>query len=257
MIDLDKKEYLTLDDFAIFKQKKSTKKKEDFLKPVVEYSMEGVPLKEYSCGREAAKSNNISISHIHNICSGTYYCSYKLGKIFLYRGDDIEKRMSLIEKVNKHKKSIPTPVYEYTLGGKLLCIYNNAKQAAVANKTKYILILNCCKGKKLYVDKKIFLYKGEDIRQRVKEVKKELYKLSQKKPKYLPVDVFTLDGKFIKGFPSASAASRELNIHVSDITRCCHGTDGYGHARLTAKGKIFLWVGESISERLKLIKEKK
>ena len=84
-----------------------------------------------------------------------------------------------------------------------------------------------------------------------------LYRLSQKRPRYLPVDVYTLEGEFIKGFPSASAASRELKVHVSNIVRCCHGIDGKGYPKLTASGKIFLWFGESISERLKLIKEKK
>jgi hypothetical protein len=73
----------------------------------------------------------------------------------------------------------------------------------------------------------------------------------------MPVDVYTLKGKFIKGFPSASAASRELGVPVSNITRCCYGTDGRGNFKLTASGKVFLWLGDSISERLKLIKEKK
>ena len=257
MIDFDDDGVLTLEDFARFKRRKPVKKREDYFKPVVEYNMEGVPLREYSNCKEAGDSNGLLSGNISNICRGIYKYSTKVMKIFLYRGDDIEKRMALIENVFKTKKTLPKPVVEYTLGGRLLYVYDNMTQAASVNNITPLLVSSCCKGKRLYIDKKIFLFKGDDIKQRVKEVKSELYRLSHKKPRYLPVDVYTLEGKFIKGFPSASAASRELKVHVSNIARCCHGTDEKGNPKLTASGKIFLWLGESISERLKLIKEKK
>lgn len=100
------------------------------------------------------------------------------------------------------------------------------------------------------------MYPNDDIKQRVKEVKAELYRLSKKRPKYREVDMYSLKGEFLQAFPSASAASKQLDIHVSDITRCCNGGDKYGKNRLTAKGNIFLWIGDSISDRLEQIKQK-
>ncbi len=257
MIDSDDTRVLTLEDFARFEQRRPVKSKEEMKHPVVEYDMDGVPLREYPGCREAGESNGLSTSDVSNICRGRWKYSTKLMKIFLYRGDDIEKRMALIENIFKTKKTLPKSVVEYTLGGRLLYVYDNMTQAASVNNITPLLVSSCCKGKRLYIGKKIFLFKGDDIKQRVREVKSELYRLSQKRPKYLPVDVFTLEGKFIKGFPSASAASRELGVPVSNITRCCYGIDGKGYPKLTANSKIFLWFGESISERLKLIKEKK
>ena len=254
---MDKDGTLTLEDFARFKRRKPVKKREDYYRPVVEYDMDGVPLKEYPSCKEAGDSNEVSASYISSICRGRQKCSVKLHKIFLYRGDDIEKRMALIEQVNKLRKCKIRPVFEYTLGGRLIYEYENVTQAAVINKITSNKITSCCKGNTLYIGKSTFLYEDGDIKKRVSEIKSEFYRLSQKRPKYMPVDVYTLKGKFIKGFPSASAASRELKVHVSNIARCCHGTDGKGNPKLTASGKIFLWFGESISERLKLIKEKK
>lgn len=257
MIDSDDDRVLTLEDFARFSQRKPVKKREDYFKPVVEYDMDGVPLREYSSCKEAGDSNGLSSSAISNICRGFCKYSTNVSKIFLYRGDDIEKRMALIENIFKTKKTLPKPVVEYTLGGRLLYVYDNMTQAASVNNITPLLVSSCCRGKRLYIDKKIFLFKDDDIKQRVRKVKSELYRLSQKRPKYLPVDVYTLEGEFIKGFPSASAASRKLGIPVSNITRCCYGVDGKGYPKLTANSKIFLWFGDSISERLKLIKEKK
>lgn len=254
MIDFDDDGTLTLEDFARFKQRKPVKKREDYFKPVVEYNMEGVPLREYSNCKEAGDSNGLLSGNISNICRGIYKYSTKVMKIFLYRGDDIEKRMALIDQVNKLTKR---PVFEYTLGGRLIYKYESTAQAAAINKVTSNKITSCCKGRTLYIGKSTFLYEDGDIKKRVSEIKSELYRLSHKRPKYMPVDVYTLKGKFIKGFPSASAASRELKVHVSNIARCCHGTDEKGNPKLTASGKIFLWLGESISERLKLIKEKK
>ena len=120
------------------------------------------------------------------------------------------------------------------------------------------LIHSCIKGRgRLFINNRIFLYPEQDIKQRVKEVKAELYRLSKKRPKYREVDVYTLEGKFIKAYPSASAAGKELSIHVSDITRCCNGGDKWDKNKFTAKGRIFLWVGDSISDRLEQIKQAK
>ena len=236
------------------------------VRPVVEYDIEGQFIAAYDSIKEAARELGMNERTIQNICAGRFLHTRGLNdapRIFLYRGDDISKRLQEIKSC-KDKYNLLHPhatkykeVYEYTLGGRFLFKYPTTKQAAEVNKITTNLIVNCCKGVRLFIDKRIFLYPDGDIKQRVKEVKAELYRLSKKRPLYREVDMYSLDGEFLQAYPSASSASRQLNIHVSDITRCCNGGDKYRKNRFTAKGKIFLWVGDSISDRLKQIKQLK
>lgn len=52
---------------------------------------------------------------------------------------------------------------------------------------------------------------------------KETRKRNNSFGKELAVSQFTLDGKFVKTYVSASEASKETGTHVSAILRCCHG----------------------------------
>ena len=252
---------LGLKDFAEFHNKVPPKKKT--LKQIVEYSLDGEVLNVYDNLRNAQKGSCVGHQLISQICRGERLCSPKYKRIFLFRGDDVEERLTQVEEAQKEGKYTyaeryrPFIINEYSLGGRLLAKYETGVAAAICNHTTPDLIWSCCHGKRLFINNRIFLRTDDDsIKERVKEVKAELYRLSNKKPKYKPVDVYTLDGKFLKGFPSASAASRELKIHVSNITRCCRGHDGNNNNVFTTGGKIFLWLGDSISERLQLIKER-
>lgn len=248
------------DDFSDMQVREPTKRRHELYKKVVEYSLEGEYLRTFENARQAALYHNMSARAINNICRKCYTYSKKTQTIFTYRGEDIAERLKKIDfrkEWNFPYASKAKEVYEYTLGGRLIAKWPTSIIASKANKTTPCLVSNCCKGIRLFVDKRIFLYPDGDIKQRVKEVKQELYRLSKKKPKYREVDEYTLDGKFVKGYPSASAAGRELNIHVSDITRCCNGGDKYNRNKFTAKGRIFLWVGDSISDRLEQMKKLK
>lgn len=250
----------SFEDFNEFREKLPVKRRHEFYKPVVEYTLDGAYLRSFESITQASHYHNISASAIGNICKGRFMYSNKTMSIFLYRGDDITERL---KKINPVQLMLPThantnkEVCEYTLGGKLLFKWPSHKMAGQSINVSSRIIASCCKGIRLFIGEKIFLYPEDDIKQRVKEVKAELYRLSQKRPKYREVDVYSLEGKFLKAYPSASAASRDLNIHVSDITRCCNGCDGYGHSKYTSKGRIFLWVGNSISDRLNDIKQVK
>ena len=49
--------------------------------------------------------------------------------------------------------------------------------------------------------------------------------------KYIPVDMYTVDGEFIKSFFSGAEASREMGLHIANIHKCCkhdvHAVGGY------------------------------
>lgn len=241
----------TAEDFEVFKTREPPRKREEIYIPVVEYSLDGEFLHSFVKADEAAKFHNMSNSAIRNICIGKYLYSKKTNSIFLNRGDDIQDRLRKI-KEKADKRTTCNEVYEYSLKGRLLFKWPNTKMAADALHIKSYIITSCCRGRKLFIDKRIFLYPEGDIKQRVKDVKAELFKLSKRKPRR-GVDEYSLEGQFIKGFLSASEASRERGIHVSNITRCCYGMGAHKEAFLTAKGRIYLWEGDSISDRLDLI----
>ena len=241
-----------LDDFNIFKEKAPSKLKEEYMKGVVEYSLNGEYLNCYDSIEAAGKTLKISSKVIGNICYGRYYYSLKHERIFLFRGDDIAKRLPIVE---ERLKRTLKPVNEYSLGGKLLYAWPTTTKAAEFYGIPCERIKSCCIGKKLFIKDKIFAYPNEDIKPRVKKIKQKLYALKNKKPKCRPVDVYTLDGSFIESFPSASAAARKYNVNVSTITRCCYNKGAHSRQSLTAKNKIFLFVGDSITDRLELIEQ--
>lgn len=244
----------SLEDFKEFKEKTPAKTRQEYMKPINSYTLEGAFLETFDSAEEAGKKYGLSAGAIQNICAGRHLYSRKIKKIFLYRGDDILKR---VQKIDYH----PLPfgqkkVYEYTLGGRLLGTWPSINIAAKSVGVSPMTLTSRLYSPKGFIGKRIFLFPTQDIKERVKNVKAELYRLSKKRPKYREVDMYSLKGEFLKAFPSASAASREVGIHVSSITRCCKGVDGCNRSYYTIKDKIFLWVGDSISERLEIIKEK-
>ena len=255
----------SMEDFADVGVKPPSKRREEVCKEVVEYDMDGKFLNSYDNCSEASKSVGISASYINCICNGKALCTHNLEKnrIFLYRGDDIAKRLDAIHKDEEKRRKLSIhatkcrKVCEYTLKGRLLFEWPTTKAAAKAFGVSVNNIYRCCVGKRLFLENRIFLWPGEDVKPRVKLVKTELYKLSKKRPKYREVDMYDLDGNFIKAYPCASAASRELGIHVSNITRCCNGYDGHKGNVFTARERIFLWIGDSILDRLEAIKQSK
>lgn len=239
-------------------------KRESLVKKIVEYTIDGVFVRAYDNAKEASIATGISSSYILNICLGKKYLRtspFTGNKIFLFRGDDIAERLKAIKAQDEERKkksqhaSTSIEVCEYTLNGKFLFKWPNIKTVSNTYHITHDRVKGICEGKYLFHDKRIFLYPDGNIKQRVAEVKEELYRLSQKRPKYREVDEYTLEGKYVKSYICASAASRELGIHVSCITRCCNGFDKHRGNCYTANGRIFLWVGNSISDRLEIIKQ--
>jgi len=256
----------SLEDFAGMGVKPEPKKREDLYRGVVEYDINGKFINAYDTAVEASKATNISASYINCICHNKALCTHNLdnNRIFLFRGDDIAKRLDAIHKEEEKRRKLSIhatkcrEVCEYTLKGKFLFKWPTAVAAAKSIGVSVNKISRCCEGRNLFIDNRIFLWPGVDIKPRLEEVKAELYRLSRKRPKYREVDMYDLEGNFIKAYPCASAASRELGIHVSNVTRCCNGYDGHHQGNVfTSGGRIFLWIGDSISDRLEAIKQSK
>lgn len=246
---------LSLNDFKEMQTRAPSKKRKEYYKEVVEYTMDGQFITCYPNAGEASKATGLSAAAVQAMCKGRSLFSCKLNKIFLFRGDDIDVRLKDIEK--KASKATHREVYEYSLKGRFIGKYPTTKEAAKHLKVSPYLITKCCTGKRTHINNKILLYAGnKNIKERVKIVNKELAELKRKRVKYREVDEYTLDGKFVKAFPSASAVAREYGYSVPSITQCCKGLNTRtGSSIFTTYGKIFLWVGDSISDRLKQIEE--
>lgn len=241
---------LTEEAFKEFQEKRkpSFKREVRKIKEVNEYDLEGNYIYTYPNYVEAARILNVKPHVILNCCSGrTALCS-SIRKIFLYRDADIEERLLLLDKrktVSFHQK-----ICEYTLKGRLIMEYDTLKIAARVNKLSSYAISKCCKGEIPYIGKKIFLYAKDSIVDRLPIVNERLIYEKNRRKKCRPVDEYTLDGKFVKAYPSGSEAGRQTNVHYSVVHRCCHGE------YLSVGERIFLYTGESIKHRLKLINDK-
>ena len=100
------------------------------------YDLDGLYIRSFSNYKEAAKENGIASDSVYNCCKGNILSCLKQERIFLYEGDSIEDRMSLIE-----EKHIVKRIYEYNLDGKLINRWPNAATAARVHKidSSYIL----------------------------------------------------------------------------------------------------------------------
>lgn len=150
----------------------------------------------------------------------------------------------------KDKPNYYNPVNEYTLEGVYIKTWKSPAVAARAYGITSGQVNTCCKGVPLFMEKygKIFLYKGDSIDERLEDIKQQ--KASRIRATHLRIEVYSKEGKLLSCYPSLSRVSFKYNIATKTIRDCCSGK------RLFVKNYIFLFEGENIKERLKLIKQK-
>ena len=247
--------YMNEDSFKEFKNKTPSVKRE--VREVCEYDIDGVYLNTYKDIKEAHLATGIAVTAIYRCCKGdTRKLLGEKPRIFLYRGNDIEDRMSLIESTEKKSKfKYPMIIEEYTLKGGFLREFPSIAQASKASNIRAKEIGKCLRGKtSLYIGERIFLKKGESIKHRLKEIRDEKRKKDyQSKPGRL-VNMYDLNGKILKLYPSISSAARDNKVSLWTVFDCCKGEKD-GRPRLSVEDKIFLYDGESIKLRLKEIEK--
>lgn len=223
------------------------------LRAVNAYTLDGEYVASYESIQEARKAENVSSSIVYKCCRGIYLSSSQHNRIFLYRGDDIDERLKLIEERNKKYNCTGRFINEYSLNGRFLFQYSQLKLAAKANKVSSKKIAKCCRGEIPHLNNRIFLYSEDNIKDRMPAVKEAIRREKAKRTRNRPIDEYTLDGQYVRGFISCSEAAREYGIHVSAICRCCKGQCDKYHNTLQIHDRVFLYTGDSISARLELI----
>lgn len=129
-------------------------------------------------------------------------------------------------------ESLKCPVDKYTTTGIFLCSYESISEASLTEEMNSVHISECCKGKLYTSGGFVWRYKGEPFD-----------KYNNKDKRYVSIDVYTKDGKFIKHYDSIMDAVFEIfgtteYTKYSHITSCCSGK------RKTAYGYVWRYVGE-------------
>ena len=208
-------------------------------KAVDEYDIDGVYLQSYKNVIEAALAVGMGTTPIRKCCEGKQLQVPTKQRIFLYEGDDIKKRLELLE------QNAPI-IYEYNLQGEHLCTYNNYVTPALAHDTKPCTIYACVKGISLTAKGRIFLLKSDSIKKRLALIKKR----AEESSTWKPIKEYSIKGEFIRDWPNMISAQKYYGT-ASNINYCCNGK------LYTAVGRIFLFPEDSIEERLEKLKARR
>lgn len=127
-------------------------------------------------------------------------------------------------------------VEQYSLDGELIAVYPSGHQAGEATGIPYASICHCCKNEIKTTGLFMWKYVNSD---------KEIVPLTVQDVinRGRAVNQYSLDGEFIKQYPSLKQASLETGINSSLICRVCKKN---GH---TAGGFKWAYAGENISSK--------
>lgn len=141
--------------------------------------------------------------------SNLEWCTYKYNTNY---GNAISRK---VESTNK-------AVYSYNIENGEIINYKSIKEASTLLRLDPSAITAVCKKKKRTTHGYIFRYKMECLADEEIELAKSFYK---------PVIMLSMNGEFLKEFPSISDAATETNTPLSCISLCCNGKQKYskGH----------------------------
>ena len=110
-------------------------------KAVIQYSLGGEFVREYSSALEAAKENGYSRGNISNVCRGIK--PYMYGYIWRYKGSNIPI-FPVIPTIQYHKRA----VLQFALDGSFINEFESSSDAARKTGISKDKIFRCCQGKR-------------------------------------------------------------------------------------------------------------
>jgi hypothetical protein len=199
--------------------KKRKKRKPDKLKRggILQFSLEGKFIREYSSVREATKVLKIGYGAIH-------YCLTGLQKT----GGNFQWRYKIDPNFDEGIFDIPPminrwtfklqPVVQYTMEGKFVKEYSSIKEAAEIFAVSVTLITQCARGKKRSARN----YQWRVKKDVIKDGKiMDIEPVKSVSPLYFrAVCQFKPGGKFIREYPSIIDAAEKTNIAKTRILAC-------------------------------------
>lgn len=193
-------------------------------RPVVQFSVSGKFLAEFSTAIVAARALNISSGSISKCCLGD--CLTANGFIFLHK-DSYEQNPDILkERIERIQSPLPTALWrkrevcQFSLSGELLNIFPSVADASEATKIAYKSIQSTAAGVCLTGNGYIWRYLDE-----FDDNIAPLNINDLRRPR--AVSQYSKSGEFIATFPDAMSASQKLSINSSAIAACCRKKRNY------------------------------
>lgn len=240
-------------DFSDFLNRNSpkTSHRKSYYGRIEEYTIDGIFIRNWESAAEAAECYNVSNVRISECVRGRTPAVYKIQRIFIREGESIIERLNELDEIETNSKNKPSKVAvdEYDIKGNYIKSYDSI---SAINDACPDVVRKVCTGKILFskIGKRIFLYKGSSINERLELIKQEKYNSYLSKS----INEYNKNGSKIitvlKHWKSVSDITAEYGISPNKILDCCFGNINY------IKNKIFLFSGDSIKKRLKVISSK-
>lgn len=177
-------------------------------KPIIQYTLDGKFIKEWPSSASVQRELGFNARNVGGCANRNTLTSN--GFIWRFKGDDL--LITDIEKV-KNKRPKTKKVYQYDLKGELINTYKSVKEASEINDYHYGSITSVCCGLLETYRDYFWSY-----------VVKTDFKLKKRKKKSITQK--TINGNFIKEWPSANKIYTTLHINGKFIRKICN--DGGG-----------------------------
>ncbi len=168
--------------------------------PIIQYTMRGIYVKEFTSMSAAYDATKISICNISQACKGTVQTSAG-GYRWTY---------SDINKIKKHlAKQRTSPVNMFDKNDNLIRTYSSISEASREESIRPIIISRMCKGITTRQRKRCyFRFVHSEDKDRTRTRRRPIVQLS-------------LEGKLIANFRSSNSASKTLGISYQRILTAC------------------------------------
>lgn len=185
------------------------------LKPVKQYTLEGVFVEEYKCIKYASIDTNISKSSINSCCSN----KLKTAGGFIWRYADQELTEGYLAWCNRDEREDNNiAVRQYSKSGEFIREYKSLTIAGLETNTNPTSITLCCKGEYKSVANSIWRYAEEELTQEHLEWCNKPQGRGEKE-----VSQYFKDGTFIRTYESIEEAHLKTGVNRCRIGKCCKG----------------------------------
>ena len=194
--------------------KKHKRRKPDKLKGggILQFSLEGIFIREYSSMREAAKVLKIGYGAIHYCLTGRQ----KTGGNFKWRykiDPNFDEGIFDIPPMINHRTLKLQPVVQYTMEGEFVKEYASLEEAAEIRGIPAAIILLCIRGKQRSTNKYQWRLKKDAIKDgKIMDID------PARKQAGRAVCKFDMDGKFIREYPSMADVARDEGVSREAIS---------------------------------------
>lgn len=186
------------------------------LKPVKQYTADGVFIQEYECIKYGAIATNINKSAISLCCNN----KAKLAGGYIWQFSDVELTKEHISWCNSDKRSENRiSVSQYLKNGNFVKEYESLTAASIETGIDLCIIVMACKGEYRTAGNYIWRYANEELTEEHLAWCNMLSSDSLKKK----VNQYLRDGTFICTYDSIEEAHLKTGINRNCIAVCCRG----------------------------------